>query len=168
VRYWIGLGSNLGDRLANLRSAAAALGSYGVVLGRSRVYAASPVGGPPQPPFLNAAILLESDLDPWQLLERCQTIELDFGRQRDEEQVRWGPRTLDIDILLIGNRGEITISTDELQVPHPRLHERGFALAPLCDLDRQLLHASLGRLLTTLLDATQQQGHAFAPTGDDL
>ena len=169
MKYWIGLGSNRGDRLATLRSAAAALGVTGAILGRSRVFASSPVGGPPQPPFLNAAVVLESDLDPLSLLRALQQIEADFGRDREHETVRWGPRTLDLDILLVGARGETPIELAELSVPHPLLHERAFALAPLLDLEPNLFHPTQARTLLSLLHATQQKGgHACAPTGDLL
>jgi 2-amino-4-hydroxy-6-hydroxymethyldihydropteridine diphosphokinase len=167
VRYWIGLGSNLGDRLATLRGAAKALDKVGSVTHRSRVFAASPIGGPPQPPFLNAAVILVTESKPEDLLAACHRIEVQFGRKRDEE-VRWGPRTLDVDLLLAGERGEIVISLPELEIPHPRLHERGFALGPLCDLDSALLHPTLSRPIKSLLSASTHHGHALAPTGDFL
>jgi 2-amino-4-hydroxy-6-hydroxymethyldihydropteridine diphosphokinase len=167
VRYWIGLGANLGDRLVTIRSAVKALESFGAVVARSRVFASSPVGGPPQPPFLNAAIVIESDYDPLKLLEACQRIESDFGREREKE-VHWGPRTLDIDLLMMGARGELKHDSVELAVPHPRLHERAFALAPLVDIDAHLVHPTAGRALIALLHAAQNQGHKVAPTGDSL
>jgi 2-amino-4-hydroxy-6-hydroxymethyldihydropteridine diphosphokinase len=167
VRYWIGLGSNLGDRLATLRGAAKALDKIGTVTHRSRVFAASAIGGPPQPPFLNAAVILVTDLDGPALLGACHKIEGDFGRQRPEP-VRWGPRTLDIDILLAGERGELVVTLPELEIPHPRVHVRGFALAPLCDLESSLLHPTLARPLRSLLNASNHQGNALAPTGDFL
>jgi 2-amino-4-hydroxy-6-hydroxymethyldihydropteridine diphosphokinase len=166
VRYWIGLGSNLGDRLATLRGAAKALDKIASVTHRSRVFAASPIGGPPQPSFLNAAVIAVSDLDAAAMLALCQRIEADFGRERDAE--RWGPRTLDIDLLLAGERGEVVLALPDLEIPHPRLHERGFALAPLCDLDAALLHPTMARPLTALLTAASHHGHALAPTGDFL
>ena len=168
MRYWIGLGSNLGDRLRTIRGGARALESLGIVVARSRIFAASAVGGPPQPSFLNAVLVLESDLDPATLLLRCQKIERDFGRERDTEAVRWGPRTLDLDVLLMGARGEVKHSTPELEVPHPRLCERAFALAPIVDIDAKLVHPTAGRPLTALLHATHRNGDACAPTGDAL
>ncbi len=167
MRYWIGLGSNLGDRLSTIRSAAKAVESLGIVMARSRVFAASAVGGPPQPPFLNAAVLIESDLDPSALLRACQQIEDDFGRVRDPN-VRWGPRTLDVDVLLMGPRGELKLQLPELEVPHPRLHERAFALAPVIDIDNKLVHPTAGRPMTALLHAAQQLDQKVAPTGDTL
>jgi 2-amino-4-hydroxy-6-hydroxymethyldihydropteridine diphosphokinase len=167
VRYWIGLGSNLGDRLATLRGAAKGLDKVGSVTHRSRVFAASPVGGPPQPPFLNAAVILATELDPPALLAACQKLEAQHGRNRAGE-VRWGPRTLDIDVLLAGERGELVVTLPDLEIPHPRLHERSFALATLLDLEGALIHPTQGRPLKALLVAANHQGHVVAPTGDFL
>jgi 2-amino-4-hydroxy-6-hydroxymethyldihydropteridine diphosphokinase len=168
VRYWIGLGSNLGDRLATLRGAAKALDKVGSVTHRSRVFAASPIGGPPQPPFLNAAVILVCGLEPPLLLKETQRIERDFGRDRAQE-VHWGPRTLDVDILLAGERGEQVIRLPDLEIPHPLLHERGFAMAPLLDIDGALMHPTQARTLKALLaHCASHHGHALAPTGDFL
>jgi 2-amino-4-hydroxy-6-hydroxymethyldihydropteridine diphosphokinase len=167
VRYFIGLGANVGDRLTNLREAVRRLEALGTIVARSRVYAASAVGGPPQAPYLNAAILLDCDLDPAALLARTQEIENACGRDRPNE-VRWGPRTLDVDILLGGARGELIHDEPNLRVPHPRMKERAFALAPLVDLDATLMHPELGRPLKALLSAAHSAGQAWAPTGDSL
>ena len=167
MRYFIGLGANLGDRLTNLREAAHRLEALGTVLGRSRVYAAAPVGGPPQPPYLNAAVLLESALAPLELLGRTQEIEDALGRDRAHE-VRWGPRTLDIDLLMAGAHGELIVDEPQLRLPHPRMKERGFALAPLVDLDPTLIHPVLGRPLKALIAAAHADGQQWAPSGDTL
>lgn len=167
MRYWIGLGANLGDRLAVLRAAADAVSRHGSSPSRSRVFAASPVGGPPQPPFLNAALAMECALEPLAMLAVCHELERQFGRRREDE-ARWGPRTLDLDLLLCGARGELVVSLPELEVPHPRLHERAFALSPLIDLDVTLLHPLHQRPLSALLSATQQRGDAVVATGDSL
>lgn len=167
VRYWIGLGSNLGDRLGTLREAALALSAVGEIRGRSRVWGSSAVGGPPQPPFLNAALVLDSELSPLDVLHACQQVEVDLGRAREREAIRWGPRVLDVDILLAGARGERTIADPALEVPHPRLHERAFALAPLVELDHTLVHPALGRPLEALLRVAQRT-QPLAPTGDVL
>ena len=167
MRYFIGLGANLGDRLTTLREAARRIEAMGTLLARSRVFAASPVGGPPQPPFLNAAVLLDCALTPLDLLARTQEIEDAFGRDRQSE-VRWGPRLLDIDILMAGTRGELIVDAPNLRLPHPRLQERGFAIAPLLDLDATLLHPELMRPLKALCAPAQAAGQAWAPTGDAL
>jgi 2-amino-4-hydroxy-6-hydroxymethyldihydropteridine diphosphokinase len=168
VKYWLGLGSNLGDRLATLRAGADALAAHGKVLARSKVFASSGMGGPPQPSFLNAAMLIETTLDPIELLKACHEVERQLGRNREQETVRWGPRTLDIDILMMGPHGEKAFRVPELTVPHPRLHERAFALAPLLDLDEDLVHPSARRSLKALLEETHNKGHAIAATADTL
>jgi 2-amino-4-hydroxy-6-hydroxymethyldihydropteridine diphosphokinase len=128
---FLGLGSNLGDRLAALQRAADLLaGEPGVTLTRSsRVWETDPVGGPPQPDFLNAVVRAETDLEPAGLLAACQRVEAALGRVRAE---RWGPRTIDVDLLLYGAR---TIDTPDLTVPHPRMVERAFVLMPLLEVD---------------------------------
>jgi 2-amino-4-hydroxy-6-hydroxymethyldihydropteridine diphosphokinase len=167
VRYFIGLGANLGDRLTNLREAARRLEALGTVLGRSRVFASAAVGGPPQPPYLNAAVLLDCPLAPLELLVKAHAIEDALGRDRAQE-VRWGPRTLDVDILMCGVRGEVIVDEPTLRVPHPRMKERGFALAPLLDLDATLIHPDLARPLKALMVAAHADAQAWAPTGDVL
>jgi 2-amino-4-hydroxy-6-hydroxymethyldihydropteridine diphosphokinase len=134
-RGYLALGSNLGDRLAYLQLAvdSLALASGVRVLAVSRVYETVPVGGPPQDAFLNAVVAIETDLDPYALLHLAQEIEQRAARERAE---RWGPRTLDVDVLLIdGTR----LETDDLTIPHPRMWERGFVLAPLRDVAPDLV-----------------------------
>jgi 2-amino-4-hydroxy-6-hydroxymethyldihydropteridine diphosphokinase len=167
VRYFIGLGANVGDRLTNLREAVRRLEALGDIPARSRVYAASAVGGPPQAPYLNAAIILDCKLTPTELLVRTQEIEDSLGRNRPSE-VRWGPRTLDIDILMAGTRGEMIVDEPTLRLPHPRLKERGFAIAPMLELDPTLMHPDLLRPLKALLSAAHADGQVWAPTGDTL
>jgi len=167
VRYYIGLGANLGDRLANLRQAVRALEALGQVVARSRVFASSPVGGPPQPSYLNAAVILECPLEPLQLLKHAHEIEDACGRARATE-VRWGPRAIDIDILLAGTHGQLILSDPTLQLPHPRMKERGFAIAPLLDIDATLVHPELGRPLKAFVAPAQASGQQWAPTGDTL
>jgi 2-amino-4-hydroxy-6-hydroxymethyldihydropteridine diphosphokinase len=148
---FIGLGSNLGDRKANLDDAIAALRvSPGItVLGVSSYHESRPVGGPSgQGPFLNAAASLETTLDPFALLHRHQEIEAGLGRVRT---VRWGERTLDLDLLLFGRN---IISNPELTVPHPRLGVRRFVLAPLDEIAPEvrdpLTRSSIRGLLANL------------------
>src|SRR4051812_6534390 len=129
-RAFLGLGSNLGDRRAQLRQAIDALPD---VVAVSDLYETDPVGGPEQAAFLNCVVELRTDLDPRQLLELCQSLEEVAHRVRLE---RWGPRTLDVDVLLVGDEH---VDEPDLVVPHPRMWERGFVLAPLADLAPELL-----------------------------
>ena len=122
----IGLGANLGDRRATLLQAREAIQMLGRVTAGSALYETAPVG-PPQPDFLNAALRLETAHEPQRLLDRLLEIELRLGRVRRE---RWGPRVIDLDILW--GRGLI-VRTDRLEIPHPELEKRGFALLPLLD-----------------------------------
>jgi 2-amino-4-hydroxy-6-hydroxymethyldihydropteridine diphosphokinase len=122
---YVGLGANLGDREATIRAAAAALGARRL----STIRETAPWGVEDQPPFLNAVAELDTDLEPRALLERLLSVERDLGRVRDGR--RWGPRTIDLDLLLYGDR---VVDEPGLQVPHPRLQERTFALVPLAEL----------------------------------
>lgn len=126
---YVGLGSNVGDRLAHLQFALDGLAARaGAVVGVSAVYETEPVGGPAQPDFLNAVVAVETDLDARSLLDVAKALEREAGREPDGE--RWGPRPLDIDILMVG---EEHVDEPDLAVPHPRIHQRGFVLAPLAD-----------------------------------
>lgn len=126
----LGLGSNLGDRLANLRYAVEALREAGIeIVAASPVYETRAVGGPPQGPFLNAVVSVHTDLSPRDLLALTQEIETGAGRVRT---VRWGPRTLDIDLL---RSADLVYRTDTLTIPHPRMSARAFVLVPLADVD---------------------------------
>ena len=128
---FVGLGANLGDRLATLEAAIESIDDVDDVdvVDTSGIYETAPVGGPDQDPFLNAVVRISTTLAPHDLLHEIQLIETAFGRDRSTEE-RWGPRTLDLDILLYGDR---VIDTPDLAVPHPRLHERAFALIPLLE-----------------------------------
>lgn len=160
--YWIGLGANLGDPAAQLRAAISMLGQHGQIVRVSSVYETTPIGGPPQNNYSNAALLLQSELAPLGFLRACQNIEATLGRQRE---VVWGPRTIDLDILLVGEHGEIVIAETSLQVPHPRLHERAFALQPLVDLDATLAHPLSGKALVDLLAQAKQSGQMLIARG---
>lgn len=149
---FIGLGSNLGDPLAQLHAATSALGRLGPIRQRSAVYKTAPVGGPPQPDYLNAALWLSVPHEPHELLTELQQLEARAGRIRVPDQ-RNGPRVLDLDVLLLGEHGERVIVSADLVVPHPRLHLRAFALRPLLDLVPDLVHPALGVPLRDLLRA---------------
>jgi len=143
---YLGLGSNLGDRLENLRRAIQELRAAGVAVGRgSSVYESEPVDYTAQPRFLNAVVEAETELMPRQLLRRLQHIERRLGRRRG---VPGGPRTIDIDILVFG---EHVMHTAALTIPHPRLAERRFVLQPLCELAAGLRHPADRQTVSALL-----------------
>jgi 2-amino-4-hydroxy-6-hydroxymethyldihydropteridine diphosphokinase len=144
---YIGLGANLGDREANLRAALERLASLGV-LRVSSFRETDPVGVTDQPRFVNAVAELETDLAAGALLERLLEIERELGRDRSREE-RWGPRTIDLDLLLYGDE---EIEEPGLTVPHPRLAERRFVLEPLHKLAPDLVLPD-GRRIRDLLDA---------------
>jgi 2-amino-4-hydroxy-6-hydroxymethyldihydropteridine diphosphokinase len=138
TRAYLALGSNLGDRAANLQGAVDELANTaGVrVMAVSRVYETVPVGGPAQDDYLNAVAAIETDLDPWQLLAVAHACE---GHARRVRAERFGPRTLDVDILLFG---EVQMDDPALTIPHPRMWQRNFVLAPLRDVAPDLVEAS--------------------------
>jgi 2-amino-4-hydroxy-6-hydroxymethyldihydropteridine diphosphokinase len=137
TRAYLALGSNLGDRLAHLRGAVDGLTAAEgvVVVAVSRVYETAPVGGPPQDPYLNAVVAVDTELDAYALLGVAQQLERDAQRVRAE---RFGPRTLDVDLLLYD---DLRLDDPNLTLPHPRMFERGFVLAPLRDVAPDLVDA---------------------------
>ncbi|MDO9693815.1 MAG: 2-amino-4-hydroxy-6-hydroxymethyldihydropteridine diphosphokinase [Candidatus Latescibacteria bacterium] len=165
TRSYIGLGSNLGNRLGNIRFALAAMGQMpgSSVLRMSAVYETEPFGNADQPKFLNAAVELETSLEPAVLLKSLQRIEHHMGRVR---QVKWEPRVIDLDILYFGN---LVIDTPDLKVPHPELSLRGFVLVPLCDLipdfedpaSRQKVKVLLKKILRTKGDVKKMETANF-------
>jgi len=143
---YIGLGSNLGDREANLFAAVDALRRIDLVAVRrcSSIYESAPVG-PPQPRFLNAVVELQSGLPPLRLLGLLKQLEQELGRQRRK---RWGPREIDLDILIWDGQ---VVAEPALQIPHLELHKRRFCLEPLCELAPDLRHPVTGETMRELL-----------------
>jgi 2-amino-4-hydroxy-6-hydroxymethyldihydropteridine diphosphokinase len=144
---YISAGSNLGDRKANLKFALNSLEKGGSVCGVSSYFETEPVGFLDQPWFLNIAIALETRLLPFDLLTLCQYIEASCGRVRTFQNA---PRTIDLDILLYG---EAVLEDEKLVIPHPRLSERRFVLAPLAQIAPQLMHPVLKKSIRFLLQA---------------
>lgn len=158
---YLALGSNLGDRVDYLRRAITAL------LRRPRlrvkavspVYETKPIGLLDQPDYLNMVVQIETTFSPLELLAVTQQIERELHRTRD---VRWGPRTLDIDILIYG---EDVLKRPQLTIPHPRMHERAFVLLPLNDLAPDLIVPSSGRTVTQLVEQVSgKEGVLLCPT----
>lgn len=131
---YIGLGSNVGDKKANCTKALELLASAGRVLRVSSFYCTEPVGYLEQEDFINAVAEMETGLPPDKLLAACHKIEYDLGRSRE---VRWGPRTIDLDILLYG---DLVMNEKALAIPHPLLAARRFVLVPLCEIAPHAVH----------------------------
>jgi 2-amino-4-hydroxy-6-hydroxymethyldihydropteridine diphosphokinase len=139
VQAYVGIGANLGDRERTIRDAIRLLGDEVVAV--SELRETEPWGYADQPAFLNGALLLETERTPRELLERLLEVERELGRVR--EGPRYGPRAIDLDLLLYG---DAVVDEPGLEVPHPRLHERAFALEPLLDLDPELSVPGRGRV----------------------
>ena len=164
---YIGMGANLpsraGEPAATLAAAAERLGRLGRVICRSRLYSTAPVGFAEQPRFVNAVVELETELEPLALLGALLEIEREFGRERAKERSN-GPRTLDLDILLYGER---LIDEADLQVPHPRLAERAFVLVPLHEIAPDATDPrsgiAVGELLQRLFPGPDDENLAVVP-----
>ena len=157
MRYWIGLGGNLDDPVANVESALARLLSFPEIT-RSQVsglYRTAPWGHRNQPDFINAVAALDSRVEPMAMLGRLQDIEEHMGRDRSER--RWGPRLIDLDLLLAG---DLILHREHLVVPHPRMHRRRFVLMPMAEIDSELVIPARGRV-NSLLQRLPDDG-AFA------
>ena len=154
-RVYISLGSNLAEPLQQLRAALAALAELPAsrLAATSSFYASDPLGPPDQPRYVNAVAALDTELTPLQLLDALQRIELEQGRERKAE--RWGPRTLDLDILLFGSR---LLAEERLTVPHYHMHARAFVLYPLAEIAPADLQLPDGRHLPELLAACPYAG----------
>ena len=146
---YLGLGNNTGDREANLEAAIQSLPPQVEVLRRSPIYQTPPWGYTDQPDFLNLVIECATSLSPTELLKYLKDLEKEVGRTAS---FHWGPREIDIDILLYGSS---TFSTPQLTIPHPRVHERAFMLVPLADLAPKLIHPITGLSIQQHLAAVE-------------
>lgn len=149
---YLALGTNLGDRPANLRAAVAALPPAVRVTAVSPIYETPPWGFTDQPAFLNMAVRGKTNLPPLALLDFLKTLETDLGRR---QSFRWGPRLIDLDILFYA---DLTLDTPPLTLPHPRLHERAFVLIPLADIAPALVHPVLQKTIAELLPGCDTTG----------
>jgi 2-amino-4-hydroxy-6-hydroxymethyldihydropteridine diphosphokinase len=148
---YLGIGSNLGDKRANCLRAVELLRSRGILVTKeSALYETEPWGLKDQPGFINMAVAAETDLTPHDLLNSLKEIERKMGR---DEGVRWGPRLIDLDILLYD---DLILTTDTLTVPHPHLHEREFALKPLAEIASEVIHPVKLKTIAALL---REVGH---------
>jgi len=154
---YISVGSNLGRKLDNCRKAISALTCRGTcrLIDQSPVYQTEPVDYRDQDWFVNYAVKIETTLDPFSLLDTLKSIERDAGRARDA--VRFGPRVLDLDIILYD---AMVVDTLKLVIPHPRMHKRHFVLKPICDIDPDIIHPVFRQTMQSLLeglDVTDQR-----------
>ncbi len=156
----LGLGGNLGDVAATFSWVAREMGRHARIVAASSLYLTEPVG-PPQAPFLNAALLLELAENPFWFFARCQEWERQAGRDRREEK-RWGPRPLDLDLLMVPG---VAVVSPRLVLPHPRLAERRFALLPAAELAPSWVHPRLGQTLAELSAALPAQGQGCQRLG---
>lgn len=153
AKVFLGVGTNLGDRWANIDRALEGLAAFAPVVRRSPVYETAPMYVTDQPRFLNLALEVTTELPPEPLLDALKALEAAVGRVPGR---RFGERVIDLDILF---HGDTVLRTDRLEIPHPRLPERAFVLRPLADLAPDLRHPRLGSTIAALL--------AALPTGDD-
>lgn len=149
---YLGLGTNLGDQMANLQAAVAGLAQKLVITAVSPIYQTPPWGVTDQPDFLNMCLAAQTDLSPEQLLTFVKTLETELGR---EPAKRWGPRLIDIDLLFVANQ---IFETEKLTVPHPRLAERAFVLYPLADIAPNFVHPVLGKTIAALAASVEDEG----------
>ena len=152
---FLGLGTNLGDRIANLQAALAGLAKKLVITAVSPIYQTPPWGDTNQPDFLNLCLAAETDLSPEALLVFFKNLEVELGRKPTR---RWGPRLIDIDLLFYADQ---IIETEKLTIPHPRLAERAFVLRPLADIAPNFVHPVLGETIADL--ATRVEDEEIRP-----
>ena len=157
---YIGFGSNIGDRLAHIQNAICALSkAEGITLQKiSSLYKTDPVGYEAQEQFLNGVAAIQTSLSPLSLLHTLKDIETAVGRQH---RIRWGPREIDLDILIYG---DLCLQTEKLVVPHPRMHLRSFVLVPLAEIAPNLVHPVFQESIQTLLNRLED-GKSVSKSG---
>jgi len=149
---YIGIGSNVGDKAQQCKRAIFEILKIGrtKLLAESSLFKTKPIGYTSQDWFVNGVIKIETEMEPLKLLRILKTIELQLGRK---QTFRWGPRSIDLDVLFFDDE---EVRTKELQIPHPRLHERQFVLIPLVEIDRNLLHPVLKKTVEKLLEELKE------------
>lgn len=160
MRYVIAVGANLGEAMLVVSNALDSLADRleGELVARSSLYRTAPVGGPEQPDFINAVAIVNSDHEPADVLTRLQLMEKESGRVRD---IRWGPRTLDLDVIVAG---DVVSDDPDLTIPHPRAHERAFVLLPWLEIDPRAEIPGIGAIRTIVETGfNDQQVSVVAP-----
>ncbi len=159
-RAVVSIGSNLGDKLAHLRRGLSLLESSGAarIIARSRFFRTRPVDFHDQDWFVNAAVLLQTQLAPRPLLAALKAVERQVGRT--QQTVRFGPRVLDMDIVFYD---ALTLESPDLTIPHPRMHKRRFVLMPICDIDPEIVHPVLHKSMALLLSEIQDPAQEVEP-----
>jgi 2-amino-4-hydroxy-6-hydroxymethyldihydropteridine diphosphokinase len=157
---YIGVGSNIGDRIGYVQQAHALLNDMqGIdILESSSLYETEPVGYKDQEWFINAVLKADTELSPQELLESCLRIEKQLGRVRDKDTIRFGPRTLDLDILFYDDK---VINNDVLMVPHPAIHKRACVLVPMLELDESFIHPLFNKNITELYDELDEPEEVY-------
>jgi len=143
---FISIGSNLGDKIGNCKIAIEEIAAFAKIVKVSSCYETEPLGYEDQPNFINCAAEIRTDLSPHELLTRLNQVENKLGRVREE---KWGPRTIDLDIIFYGKQ---VVKDDNLVIPHPRAHLRGFVLEPICEIAPEFIHPVLSLPVSKILD----------------